>query len=216
MKAVTLGFFSLIALSAACSTDVEDLFSDGSDNSGGAGGATTTVSVTSTGSPTTSGPSTNTSGPTTTGPSTTGPGPTTTTTEATTMQSSSMSTGPEPDPTVACRGAGDCSIAGGGVCCWSDTFEDGECADSGQACLQQIGDHVAISCQLPDQCPNQVCCAHRQFPSNQSPYESTACQDDCPDPDRILCDGNAPNCPGGMNCVASTLLPPGYFVCSPN
>jgi hypothetical protein len=127
-----------------------------------------------------------------------------------------MSTGPEPDPTVACRGGGDCSIIGGGVCCWNDTFEDGECLDGSEACLQQIGEHVAISCQLPEQCPGQVCCAHRQFPSNMSPYESTACEDDCPDPDRILCDGNAPNCPGAMNCVPSTLLPPGYFVCSPN
>jgi hypothetical protein len=213
MKAVALGLFSLLALSAACSTDVEDLFGGGSEASGGAGGVSTTTGVTTgTGLPTTSGPSSNTTG---TGTSTTGPSPTTTT-DATTMQSTSMSTGPEPDPTVTCRGVGDCSIVGGGVCCWNDTFEDGECMDSGEACLQQIGEHVAIACQLPDQCPNQVCCAHRQFPSNMSPYESTSCQDDCPDPDRILCDGNAPNCPGAMNCVPSTLLPPGYSVCSPN
>lgn len=217
MKAVALGFVSFLAFSAACSTDVDDLFSDGAANSGGAGGVTTTVAVTTTtGSQTTTGPSTNTSGPATTGPSTTGPGPTTGTTVATTQQSSSMSTGPEPDPTVACRGGGDCSIAGDGVCCWNDVLESGECMASGEACVQQFGDHVTISCQLPEQCPNQVCCAHRQFPSNQSPYESTSCEDDCPEPDRILCDANAPACPGGGNCVASTLLPPGYFVCSPN
>jgi len=48
-------------------------------------------------------------------------------------------------------------------------------------------------------------------------YDSTTCQQSCDNDDRVLCDPNGPDvCPGPSTCTASTLLPPGYFVCSFN
>lgn len=213
MQRPVLGFVTFTLL-AGCSTDVDDLFGGGSNGDGGAGGATTTaVTATST----TSGPGSTTgttSGPTTSSASTSTSGPTTT--SAVTTGQTTVTTGPEP-VVVDCRGGGACPVEGGGVCCWDNQQQSGECVPAAEQCQgSQFEPLVAISCQLPEQCPNQVCCAHRAFPSNQSPYIDTTCDDQCENPDRVVCDPNAPQCPMGASCIQSSLLPAGYFICSPN
>jgi hypothetical protein len=210
MQHTLLGFSALFML-AACSTDVDDLFG-GADGTAGDGGANTT---TATGT-TTSGPSG--PGSTTTGTTATTSTSGSTTTSVTTGQTTTVTTGPDPITTVACGGAGDCSIEAQGICCWNYEEQQGECLPNEEQCQNAFDIVTAIECQLPSQCPGQVCCARREYPSNQSPYGATACAapDDCADPDRIVCDPNGPACPGNQNCVPSQLLPPGYHICSPN
>jgi hypothetical protein len=209
MNRAALGLIASLAV-AACSTDVDDLFGGDGNGEGGTGGVSSTSSS-PTGSTVTSGPAS--SGQTTTGDSTT---QTTSSSVASTAQATTaVSTGMDPDPTVDCGGAGACSVANGAICCWTDEDELGECQPDGSACTPGSFDVMtAVSCQLPSQCPGQVCCAHRLYPSNQSEYEWTACVNECADPDRILCDPNAPDCGAGQSCVPSTLLPPGFHVCS--
>jgi hypothetical protein len=121
-----------------------------------------------------------------------------------------------------------CSIDNGGVCCWVDKGDFGNgsasCAPNASACSDPILIATDIACQLPSQCPGQICCAHRAS-QNVNVYGYTACQDDCPYPDRYLCDINNPDCPTYTDqngnpiqsfCKPSTLLPPGYYVCGFN
>lgn len=214
MQHTVLGFSALFFL-GACSADVDDLFGGGEGTAGGGGAQTTTATTGTTSTSGPSGPGSTTTGTTGT-TSTSGP---TTSSSVTTGQTTSVTTGPDPDPTASCRGAGECSVQGQGICCWDLEAQQGECQPNSEQCQASSFDQVtAIHCQLPDQCPGQVCCAHRAFPSNQSPYDVTACMspNDCGDPNRIVCDPNAPACPGGQTCKASQLLPPGYYICSPN
>ena len=215
MQRTVLGLFAALSV-VACSAEVDDLFGGGADGTGGTGGVSTT-SVTSTTS--TSGPgstSTSTTGPTTTTSSVSTTGPTTT--SVSTGETTSVTTGPEP-VLVGCRGGGDCPTETGGVCCWDLQAQSGSCVPSADLCeFTQAQPLVAISCQVPDQCPNQICCAQRAFPSNQSPYDATVCVDpgECLNPDRLVCDPNGAPCPMGMSCIQSSLLPSGYFICAQN
>jgi hypothetical protein len=204
-----------LALAGCSGANVDDLFR----SSGGSGGAGGTGSTTGKGATSTSGTG-NTSGTTTgvtstsTGPTTTttGPGPTSTSSGPVASSSTGM-----PDPTVDCgAGSPTCSIANGG-CCWSSFQLFGSCSQNGGC----PGNATQILCQLPSDCPGQICCANRN--SSQSPYDLLECVDQCDLPSRVVCDPMNPDCPllpngmGGMVqsvCKASQLLPQGYYVCS--
>jgi hypothetical protein len=206
MRTQLLAFFAVVSV-AGCSVDIDGLFDGASDGDGGSGGNATTSASSASGSG--QGPSSTAS----TGQTSSSVGPSTTVTSS--AESTSVTTGP--DGIVACRGAGDCSVAGDAVCCWNIALSEGSCQPSAAACDGQAV--TAIDCQRPDDCPGgQVCCARREFPSNQSPYEATECvgPDQCQDPDRVACDPNAPDCPGGFSCKMSNFLPPDFFICSPN
>ena len=226
------GAAALTLVSVGCSADVDDLFGGTSGGSGGSSSASQTSAqgTTNAGSTTTdAGPTTTNAGSTTTGDATVTTGDTTsggpsTTTSGNPATTVSTTTG-NPGPTVDCDGAA-CSIDNDGVCCWTDSADSGTCVPA-SSCQGSIGSvATAISCQTQDQCPGQVCCAHRAFMSGQSPYESAVCSDQCDYPDLYLCDGpNDSSCPsysdgnGGTIqsfCKPSQLLPPGYYICGFN
>jgi hypothetical protein len=196
-------FFLLVGLataSFACSTDVDDLFG-GSANEGGSGaaggagpGATSSV---------TTGPG---------GPATTGPGgqtssaTTTTTTVATTTSVATTTTGGNLSPTVSCNNA-PCNA--GEVCCYL-IFEAGQdfCSAPG-SCPGDDG-WIELSCNGPDDCPNQVCCG--TF-NNQS-WVDVSCQDSCNGGNELLmCEGDASVCELNTVCQPSQLLGGGYSYC---
>jgi hypothetical protein len=85
------------------------------------------------------------------------------------------------------------------------------------------GWQTRIECQTSAECGvGQSCCATRiQIGLNKFYYSDVKCQNDCAWPDVKLCDPNNPSsmCPvvGQVQttCQPSTLLPPGYSVCSP-
>ena len=206
MRTRLLGFVAA-GLVAGCSVDIDGLFEGGPGGDGGAGGNAGTSSASSA-SGSGKGPSSSASMG-----QTSSVGPSTSVTSS--VQSTTVTTGP--DGIVSCRGAGDCSVMGDAICCWNIALGQGSCEASGNACDGQAV--TAIDCQRPDDCQGgQVCCARRDFPSTQSPYESTECTaaDQCQDPDRVACDPNAPVCPGGFSCKMSNFLPPEFFICSPN
>jgi len=205
MRTQLLTFFTA-ALLSGCSVDIDGLFEGSPGGDGGAGGAAATT-VASSGSG--QGPSSSAS----TSPSSSSSGPSTTVTSS--VQATTVTTGP--DGVVSCRGAGECSLMGDAICCWNIALGQGTCVDSPGACDGQAVTEIA--CQRPDDCSGgQVCCARRDFPSNQSPYESTECTgpEQCQDPDRVACDPNNPACPGGFSCKLSNFLPPDFYICSPN
>ena len=219
---------SLVLFATGCSADVQDLFGGSGDGSGGSSGSTqtgsqTTGTQTGAGQTATSGPGSTTSGDTTvtTGDTTT-VGPSTTTGDP--MTTASTTTGPQ-GPTVDCDGT-PCSVDNDGVCCWKDSTETATCTP-GSSCTSTVGSvQTAISCQTQDQCPGQICCAHRAFQSGNAPYASAVCSDQCDYPDLHLCAGqNDPDCPAYQDgnggtiqsfCKPSQLLPPGYYVCGFN
>lgn len=225
--------FALMAalVVVGCVADVSGVFGQEGDGSGGAGstvsGQTSAQNGATTGSSgTTSGPgaTTTSSGPGATTSVTTGDA-TSTTVGSTTGPSTTS--GDPPDETVDCGGQS-CSIGQGGICCWIDAVNTGTCAPGPSACENTgtIGNvKTAIECQLPSQCDSgEICCAHRYYDSGGSPYESTSCDSTCELYDLYLCDPAAPECPVYQDangpiptsCKASTLLPPGYFVCGFN
>jgi hypothetical protein len=132
--------------------------------------------------------------------------------------------------TVAC-GATDCPVDGQSACCWDD-YElnegpQGECVKGppdGDECDTEFhqrsftGAETRIECQLPSHCTGgDVCCGDRVIVDQTSAfYATTQCQSQCDDPDRILCSPLEPSstCPLGMFCTPSTLLPPGYHICT--
>ncbi len=205
-------FVGLAWVCAGCGADVDGLFGTAGQGEGGGGGARSGAqqSVGSTSTPTsaqaTTGVTTN--GATTavtSGPATTTSGP----------QTATVTTGPDPSSLVDCGDAGACSVEGDGICCWYDEAKSGECQPNDEQCQSSAGTSLtAIECQLPDQCPGEVCCAHRLFPSTQSPYDATYCTNLCVAPDRVVCDPVNPVCDPGLTCKASTLLPPGYHICT--
>lgn len=218
-RTICLALFLGLPL-VGCVADVSGVFA--SEEGDGSGGASSTSNGATSGKSgaTTVGPgSTTTGGPGATTSVTTGDS-TSTTVGATT--GGSTGSGDPPGDTVDC-GSQSCSIDQGGICCWTDVTDSGTCASGDGSCQNTTfgTTKTAIECQLPSQCDTgQICCAHRDF--DGAPYDSTSCDDNCYLPDRYLCDPNAPDCPvyqdqGGnplqSTCKASTLLPPGYFVC---
>lgn len=203
--------FSL-SLCVACSVDLGDVFGRDNAHGGGAqggaglGGAAAGASDTGAGSQGGAGNTTTTS----------------TTSTTTTSTTSTTSTG-MPEPTTVDCGGTPCPVDQGGFCCWDPDLQIANCFGDGQACEGGFQPSVAISCQDATDCdPGKVCCAHRQYDSTQAPYIDTKCESSCQDPDRVLCNPAAPNCPilDGPNgpvqsvCVDSQLLPDGYFVCT--
>jgi len=136
----------------------------------------------------------------------------------------SSSSGPT-DLFVDCGDGGACAVDDANVCCWDSNSKQGECSTPDECSLTTAQAFLtAVSCQLPSDCdPGLTCCAHRYFQSDQQPYETTTCSQGCQNPDRQVCDPNAPNiCPNfvdqmgqqhQMVCKPSTLLPPGYYIC---
>ena len=198
------------ALAAGCSANVDDLF----QASGGAGSTTTSGSASKGATTSTSSvPSTTTGTGQTATVSTTGPGGVTSSVSS--GPSASSSTGPF-DPTVTCGLGPPCLVSDGG-CCYG-TFQQAQCSQNG-SCPNLA---TQILCQLPSDCPGQICCAQRNDPQ-QAFYDAVQCDSQCDSPSRILCNAAAPACPLLPNgqgmlvqsvCKASQLLPAGYSICS--
>jgi len=110
------------------------------------------------------------------------------------------------------------------VCCYDSGTQGTDCTDASNCQGNGTSQFpTAISCQFPSQCESGICCGTRYFDNGQLPYETTACADACESPSRFLCDPQHPSCPDFTNmqgqqqmmfCKASTILPPGYFICS--
>jgi len=139
-----------------------------------------------------------------------------------------------PDQTSLACGNAQCPVGGDNACCHDahqflgdpqtqcitgpidmDNCNTAETANGGP--------ETRIECQLPEHCaPGQICCGARAQVWGQTVYVNVTCQSQCEWSDVVLCDPQAPVCPmvqtdGGMmvqtECVDSTLLPDGYFVC---
>ena len=127
----------------------------------------------------------------------------------------------------------ECSTDGQGACCWDyyqlNGFPQGECVkgppDSDECATEydpqsNTGAEARIECQLPSHCSGgDVCCGDRVVvDQNSAYYAGTQCQSFCANEDRVLCSPLEPSsvCPAGTFCVPSTLLPPGYHICSGN
>jgi hypothetical protein len=154
-------------------------------------------------------------------------GPASSSADASSAQSSSS--GPRPVPPLHC-GAQECEF-GAESCCWDaqewNPGPQGVCVTGGPLdddCntdfnFGQFGAETRIECQLPEHCPGEHCCGHRNVfdAIGFAYYDTTSCEPSCDDPNRILCDPNGPDvCPAGWSCGESTLLPPGYFICTGN
>jgi len=172
------------------------------------------------------------------GGSPSGPGPSSSTsssataTATATASSSSSSSSGGMDFSVGC-GATECPVDGQGACCW-DYYQlnpgpQGECVKGppdGDECDTEFhersntGAEARIECQLPSHCGGgEVCCGDRVIVGQDGAYYAgTECATQCDDPDRILCSPLEPSftCPVGTFCNPSTLLPPGYFICTGN
>jgi hypothetical protein len=125
-------------------------------------------------------------------------------------------------------------VLGQESCCWDanqwNGAPQGECVTGGvftdncntdYVLFVEAGAETRIECQLPEHCPGQVCCGHRNVYGQGEDafvyYDITTCQSTCDNDDRILCNPMGPDdCPGGSSCNPSTLLPSGYHVCSFN
>ena len=204
MRAVLLCLAVFSPALLACSTDVDDLFGSSANEGGSGGAATTTTSAGPNGSTSiTTGPG----GQTTTGPGGQTSTATTTTTVATTTTTvATTTTGGPLMPTVSCDNA---PCDGGQVCCYL-IFEAGQdfCAAPG-TCPQNDG-WIELSCNGPDDCPNQVCCG--TF-NNQS-WVDVSCQDNCNGGNELtMCEGAPSACDPTEVCQPSQLLGGGYSYC---
>ncbi|MFO0612181.1 MAG: hypothetical protein U0414_06325 [Polyangiaceae bacterium] len=215
---------AFLAGAVGCSPDTADLFKTGATGSGGAGGSGATTSTKAVTSTSTSPPDT--TSVTTTG--STNPDTTSVTTTSGPMETvgspASSGSGNPGGDTVPCGGAGNCATDNGGVCCWNFQTKTSACTVVDDC---QFGNDVyptAISCHLPSDCGfGEVCCAHKYFGDPSNWYDSTTCEFDCGNPDRPVCDPQAPVnvCPTyqdqtglhQMVCKQSSYLPMGYSTC---
>ena len=81
---------------------------------------------------------------------------------------------------------------------------------------------MALSCAVPNHCPQQQVCCARQVQDPQNPlafhYVTIACEDECKGvfpPALTVCDPSDPDgtCPPGKACSESDFAPAGVFVC---
>ena len=94
------------------------------------------------------------------------------------------------------------------------------CADPGTDCGEPGWRETEITCDGPEDCPNDTqCCGMLRGDSNQTAYyESLICVDVCNDGDGevTVCGEHPGLCPDGTECGQSALLPEGYNVCRTN
>lgn len=226
-----------LILAAACGTGAEDLFGgDPSQGDGGAPGGSADddgggLTSSSGGAGNTGNTGNVGNGSSTGGAGATGGAPTTSTGGAPTTSTGGSASG----ETLDC-GPTTCDVAQGSACCW-DEYElsappQAECVSGrGDACNNDVsndGLKSLIECQLPSHCASGICCAHREFfqsgGQSYSYYPEVVCESSCTWTDVLICDPQAPSCPNVIvqgqstptSCVPSQLLPPGYYVCSPN
>ncbi len=197
MLATTVFAGGLVAVVGCSSSNLDDLFG----SVGGNGGASASTSA-GKGATTASGPGA--TGSTSTGAkASTGVGP-----------GSSSSGGP--GPTVSSSGSGipvtvSCNnmvCPAGDVCCFNPNGPGDHCGQSGQ-CGPGF---VQLSCNGPNDCPNENCCATLE---QGSKLEGIACQATCGQPSEIIvCSQNGPNvCQGNTQCQAVPALGSGYNLC---
>jgi hypothetical protein len=199
----TLGLAALVAAVSffGCSTDVSDLFSDGGESQGGAGGApaatTGTGNTAATNGP---GPTSTTGGPTTTVAQTTVTnGPTTDTATVTTT----VTTGPTV-PNVFCNNQ---ECGAGEICCFF-LYEKGMDFCSGPGtCPDPDQGWLEIGCNGPDDCPGQQCCGQH----NGQNWVDISCNSNCGGLIE-MCEPDNPTCTAGQ-CNQSQVLGNGYGYC---
>jgi hypothetical protein len=205
---------TVVVVLGGCSDPVNDLFQNG--QSGGAGGTPSTAAHTGTSVTSATTATTNaTNGTTTTTVQSVASVSTTASVAATT------SSGPQ-GPFVGCGGTVQCDVQDS-VCCFDSKSKNGMCAPASTCHQTSTAMPTAIACQGPSDCQSgKACCAVRYFHLDTQPYEFTQCQSQCDLPDRVVCDPANPVCPIYVvqgqqvqsTCKMSTLLPPGYNVCS--
>jgi hypothetical protein len=121
---------------------------------------------------------------------------------------------------VVCDDGANTTCAAGEVCCYNEMpGVPDSCAAPGQC----GSSYVELSCSGPDDCPGQVCCAMGMYvgnpPNQEFMYSSISCKATCPYTDPTtqfpVCSGlTDTECGVGRQCVASDLLPPGYYICN--
>lgn len=203
---LSLGAVAAFATSA-CSSNTEDLFG----GVGGSGGSTSkgvTTGSQSTGSQSTTSVTTGSqsTGSQTTSSVSTGPGGTSSVSTGSMSSVSSSSGGPQ--NTVTCNST-PCAV--GEICCFNPTGPGDHCS-APNACNNGF---VQFSCNGPEDCPGQVCCAKIQ---NQN-VVGIACQNTCNQNNQIVvCSQAQPNvCQGNTMCQsAANFLGDGYNLCLPN
>ncbi len=189
----TLCLFGTAALALVACTQDYGQFGFGG---GGTGASTSSSTTTSSSSTTTSTASSSSGG---------GEGGATMTT-TTTSSGGGMggAGGAPPVVSVDCDGAG-CAIEGAQRCCWDIGNEVGSCESDGDC-----GNDLPITCQVPADCPGQICCADRA----NGELTAVRCADNCSmGGDRALCDPTAQTPCASGTCTASMLLPAGFFIC---
>lgn len=199
----TLRFAAALAAVSflGCSTDAADLFSDGAGDGGAGGGRPTSAETIAT-----NGPGSTTTGQTATvGQTTVTNGPVTATSTVTT-DATTTSGGLIPD--LYCN-AQPCQA--GEICCYF-LYEAGQdyCSQSG-SCPDENQGWIEISCNGPDDCPNQQCCGAFDGQS----WVDVSCHSNCSsDSQNEMCETDNPGTCTMGTCQPSQLLGPGYGYCA--
>jgi hypothetical protein len=132
--------------------------------------------------------------------------------------SSSSSSGSTPPP-VVCDDGTNAACEAGQVCCYNEMpGVPDSCAAPGQCGAT----YVELSCSGPDDCPGQICCATGTYvgmgQQTYFQYAGISCSSTCPPAGKdgfAVCSGPTDTeCGAGKACVASDLLPAGYYVCN--
>jgi hypothetical protein len=190
-------------LGAACGGvgAADNLFGGGGNGFGGAGSTSVTGTGHTSGTVTTV--TTSTSG--TSGTTTTSSTASTTSATTTTTTTTSTTTGGF-QPQVYCNGL---PCQPGQVCCLNPTGPGDHCAQNGQC----TGGYITITCNGPEDCLGNICCATFDF--NTNTYQDISCQPSCDGQDNIVvCSETNPTvCPNGTSCQQSMALGTGYHIC---
>jgi hypothetical protein len=74
--------------------------------------------------------------------------------------------------------------------------------------------YVELTCNGPEDCPGQLCCAAFQVQGQQAFYNGISCAPTCDQQNQlVVCSDANPTCPPGAQCQDSQLLGDGYKIC---
>jgi len=110
---------------------------------------------------------------------------------------------------VFCNGA---PCLTGDICCFNPNGPGDHCGQAGQC----DPGFVELSCNGPEDCPGQICCATTD--QGGQTVTGISCQATCSQPnDFVVCSQQQPNvCQGNTQCQTTNFLGNGYRLCIPN
>lgn len=96
----------------------------------------------------------------------------------------------------------------GQICCYDENGYNDVCSDPA-ACSAMAG-YIVVTCDGPEDCPGEICCA--TYDAAEQTYTDISCADVCAS--QTLCDPAASMpCPNGQVCKSTQYLDPGYSAC---